>query len=80
MAARTTFSVNDSSLSGAVVVDHAAGHRIIGRQHAFSGQVDECGQAAAAGDHGVANVAVGAGFEGAGHEVLQQPMRGDRGL
>ena len=63
-----------------VVVDHAAGHRIIDRQHALAGKVDEGGQAAAAGDHGVTDVAFGAGFDGAGDEVFQQPMRGDRGL
>ena len=65
---------------GRIVADHAAGHGVIGRQHALAGQVDEGGQAAAAGDHGVADIAAGAGFDGAGDEILQQPMRGDRGL
>ena len=63
-----------------VVVDHAAGHGVIGRQHALAGQVDEGGQTAAAGDHGVTDLPAGAGFDGACNEVLQQPMRGDRGL
>ena len=63
-----------------VVADHAAGHGVIGGQHALAGQVDERGQAAAAGDHGVADVAAGAGFDGAGDEVLQQAMRSDRSL
>ena len=63
-----------------IVADHAAGHRVVGCQHALAGQVDERGQAAAAGDHGVADVAAGAGFDDAGDEVLQQPMRGDRGF
>ena len=63
-----------------IVADHAAGHRVIGRQHALAGQVDEGGQAAAAGDYGVADVAFRAGFDGAGHEVLQKAVGGDRGL
>ena len=63
-----------------IVADHAAGHGVIGCQHALAGEVDERGQAAAAGDYGVTDVAAGAGFDGAGDEVLQQPMGGDRGF
>ena len=68
------------ALRRGIVADHAAGHGVIGRQHALAGQVDERGQAAAAGDYGVTAGAVGAGFDGAGDEVFQQPMGGDRGL
>ena len=49
-------------------------------QRAFGGQRLHRGKPPAAGDHPVARDAIGAGFHGAGNQVLEQPVGGDRGL
>ena len=60
--------------------DHAAGYEVILVQRAFGGQRLHRGKPPAAGDHPVARDAIGAGFHGAGNQVLEQPVGDDRGL
>ena len=55
---------------------HAAGHGVVGCNHALAGQIDECGQAAAAGDYRATVAAVDHAYD----EILQQTVGGDRGL
>ena len=49
-------------------------------QRALGGQRLHRGKPPPAGDHRVARDTIGAGFHGAGNQVLEQPMGGDRGL
>ena len=60
--------------------DHAAGHGVVLVQRALGGQRLHRGQPPPAGDHRVARGAIRAGFHGAGNQVLEQPVGGDRGL
>ena len=60
--------------------DHAAWYGVVLFQHALGGQRLHRGQPPPAGDHGVTPGAVQAGFHGADNQVLEQPVRGDRGL
>ena len=60
--------------------DHAAGHRVVFVQRTLGGQRLHRGKPLSAGDHRVARDAIGAGFHGAGNQVLEQPVGGDRGL
>ena len=49
-------------------------------QRALGGQRLHRGKPPPAGDHRVARDTIGAGFHGAGNQVLEQPVGGDRGL
>ena len=60
--------------------DHAAGHRVVFVQRTLGGQRLHRGKPPSAGDHRVARDTIGAGFHGAGNQVLEQPVGGDRGL
>ena len=60
--------------------DHAAGHGVVLVQRAFGGQRLHHGKPPSAGDHRVAHDTIGAGFHGAGNQVLEQPVGSDRGL
>ena len=51
--------------------DHAAGHAVVLVQRAFGGQCLHRGQPPPAGDHRVARDTIGAGFHGAGNQVLE---------
>ena len=62
------------------VADDPAGDGMVGLENAVPGEVVEGGEAAGAGDDGVVLAAVLAGSDGACHEVLEQPVGGDRGL
>ena len=62
------------------ILDHAAGHGVVLVQRALGGQRLHRGKPPSAGDHRVARDTIGAGFHGAGNQVLEQPVGGDRGL
>ena len=62
------------------ILDHAAGHGVVLFQRALGGQRLHRGKPPSAGDHRVARDTIGAGFHGAGDQVLEQPVGGDRGL
>ena len=62
------------------ILDHAAGHGLVLFQRALGGQRLHRGKPPSAGDHRVARDTIGAGFHGAGNQVLEQPVGGDRGL
>ena len=65
---------------GGTVVDDAAGHGMVGGQHAVAGEIVERGEPAGAGDNGIVLAAVLAESDGACNEVLKQPVDGDGGL
>ena len=62
------------------ILDHAAGHGVVLVQRALGGQRLHRGKPPSAGDHRVARDTIGAGFHGAGNQVREQPVGGDRGL
>ena len=65
---------------GRAVADDAAGHGEVVGENALAGEVDERREQPPAGDDGVAFAAVRIGVACAGHQVFEQPVRGDGGL
>ena len=65
---------------GRAVADDAAENRVVVGEDAVVGELGEGGEAPAAGDDGVARLALAVRADGAGHEVVLQAVGGDGGL